>query len=554
MSSFLGVVLAETQAENERADRDHAKNASFQHPWIDHSSQIRLLNVEHTDASTSTIACTLGIADVSDLPESDYATLSYCWGQATADEDIHSIVVDNQPFWVRTNLFDFFRTIKDLDVHTPIYIDAICLNQLDNVERGEQVKLMSSVYSNANHTHVWLGSPHPDQELYLKTLRGQLSSNPPESPWQEESFIGLSFLFSRNYWGRLWIVQELLLSKGITLHCGTSSYTWDELLRLAKMPLANTFFDAPENADWWDAWHFPRPKASSLSRKIQDRLYHGWQTALRLIHHRNEWLSRARVVSQFDALNQRRTGFPFHQALPAFKSQRCGDPKDKVYALIGLLDDDGRDMISPDYQSSLPDVFVEAAAALIVSSWRAEAGSNDVQSFKYNSRINCDMLNKTLGLPDDDLEIRVSKAFQIAVSYDNDLPNSISSNASENGEHTMNGLSYAIQEDLPVELQHTMLGFEPGPVEPPLRQSLEMLKHELTNTGMQEFALTKLSELNITIAAIQNKQRATGTLQNMTRLSAFLDVVEQYAEMLDQCAGASNVASVIWVRDPPAYA
>lgn len=203
MSSFLGVVLADTQSEDDGVDKDHAKNASFQHPWIDHSCQIRLLNVINTDPSSSTIECTLGIADVSDLPESDYATLSYCWGQATADEDIHPILVDNQPFWVRANLFDFFQAIQDLDIHMPIYIDAICLNQLDNAERGEQVKLMSSVYSNANHTHVWLGSPHPDQELYLQMLRRQLSSDPLQFPWQAESCIGLSFLFSRNYWERL---------------------------------------------------------------------------------------------------------------------------------------------------------------------------------------------------------------------------------------------------------------------------------------------------------------------------------------------------------------
>jgi hypothetical protein len=39
----------------------------------------------------------------------------------------------------------------------PIWIDALCIDQGCNAERGHQVQRMGSIYSNAQEVFVWLG-------------------------------------------------------------------------------------------------------------------------------------------------------------------------------------------------------------------------------------------------------------------------------------------------------------------------------------------------------------------------------------------------------------
>jgi hypothetical protein len=48
--------------------------------------------------------------------------------------------------------------------------DAICINQFDPVERGQQVQLMRDIYSEATRVIVWLGGEQDDSILTLETM------------------------------------------------------------------------------------------------------------------------------------------------------------------------------------------------------------------------------------------------------------------------------------------------------------------------------------------------------------------------------------------------
>jgi hypothetical protein len=74
---------------------------------------------------------------------SSYSALSYGWGTAPASE---TISINNQPFLVRSNLFDFLKQIREADPDVALWIDAICINQNDVVERSEQVQNMDLIY------------------------------------------------------------------------------------------------------------------------------------------------------------------------------------------------------------------------------------------------------------------------------------------------------------------------------------------------------------------------------------------------------------------------
>jgi len=51
-----------------------------------------------------------------------------------------------------------------------LWIDAICINQENSLEKGHQIKLMGQIYKNASRVLVWLGTGDQDSELAFNSL------------------------------------------------------------------------------------------------------------------------------------------------------------------------------------------------------------------------------------------------------------------------------------------------------------------------------------------------------------------------------------------------
>lgn len=534
-------------AEEEDYDRDQKRNRDFQvHlPWIERSTQVRLLRIENADQTR--ITGSLEVFNVSDLPYIDYIALSYCWGEARTDNDVHVIVVNGYPFHVRTNLWTFLEVFGSFKNPTPIYIDAICLNQLDQDERSEQVKLMSNIYRHANRTLVWLGTLPLEQDANLASLKSQLTA-PPEEPWYPESVIGLSHLCARVYWRRLWIVQELLLSNDIHICCGRYAFAWNDIARLAVLPMSAQFFSNPEDTEWWHAWNFPRPRDYSQQEAQEARIQDGWQSALRLLHYRQQWLSR--TTSGESAYGDSGPGMPIHEAVTAFRYQQCRDRRDKVFALIGLIDGEGRVMITPSYQDSTWQVFVQAAAACLVSLWKSRNVLSHEQRPSHEDRMYCGALNVILGLPEHDVDARILIAMDRARSYLQNMAIWYQSTKPAHMPRLASNATNTPLQDGPVPLQD--LGPLEGDGEDEVPESVieltfEKFKEDLTPAEITSYATTDAKALDITMAAIQRKQRAARTLQDMTRLRSFINALDLYSPAMGNLTGVNGITPFIWV-------
>jgi hypothetical protein len=57
----------------------------------------------------------------------------------------------------RENLWAFLRQSQETLPDATFWIDALCINQKSNKERGHQVQLMGDIYSRASKVVVWLG-------------------------------------------------------------------------------------------------------------------------------------------------------------------------------------------------------------------------------------------------------------------------------------------------------------------------------------------------------------------------------------------------------------
>jgi hypothetical protein len=90
-----------------------------------------------------------------------YEALSYCWG----DSDVVSPIrftqhVDSHDSYFlngTTNLCAALLRLRRPDAPRILWVDAICINQQDNMEKTRQLALMGHIYKQAARVVVWLG-------------------------------------------------------------------------------------------------------------------------------------------------------------------------------------------------------------------------------------------------------------------------------------------------------------------------------------------------------------------------------------------------------------
>ncbi|KAF2170654.1 hypothetical protein M409DRAFT_19469 [Zasmidium cellare ATCC 36951] len=202
--------------------------------------------------------CTLEKVYLNDAPP--YACLSYAWqdGQTLSTPVAQStIMINGQLKSTRPNLQDALAHLGPIarsNGHR-FWVDALCINQDDLVERAEQVKIMKHIYEHAETVMAWIGPANADTELALGVMqavsnfthelfnrntqrtalhlwqaaisRQPFFQNRPKSDvlvgWAE-----MVQMFKALYWGRTWVQQEITGNNAV-FYCGPWSFTWKEL-------------------------------------------------------------------------------------------------------------------------------------------------------------------------------------------------------------------------------------------------------------------------------------------------------------------------------------
>jgi hypothetical protein len=195
----------------------------------------------HPGERTDAIEIRLSHASVDQNPT--YEALSYVWGDATVTESIN---LHGQPFNITVNLFFALRRLRHKDKPRHIWIDSICIDQSNNLERQQQISRMRDIYSRAFKVIVWTGeddkyaiSAAHLTSLAFATLRdnpGILELSPAQSV--EGRYIIMNhdlFLehaasaqkFLGNQWfRRVWTFQEAYLARNIEVVCGKTNFSW----------------------------------------------------------------------------------------------------------------------------------------------------------------------------------------------------------------------------------------------------------------------------------------------------------------------------------------
>lgn len=320
------------------------KNFVYQ-PLDQHQHSIRLVNILPNLSDEGVLQCQLSHASTS----ATYMCLSYVWdyrpgslakpGSTRKDRAIlinggFSYVRENLAaflYMARRNATQYTRNKHTFDLETPIWIDAICIDQSNVSERVHQVAQMGEIYSRATNVHVWFGRfmgdvnpawrnsaegpsriPEPSCALMratriledaVRSLAVQLPE--PEGYGSEPSVACMKIcqnsiighIFGNQYWQRAWTVQEMVLARRLTF--------------------------------WADA--IPMEPESILS--IDSLIYAQGQSELGTYITHSPYTGFANV--RFRLSEFRGTG-DLIQLLEWFYDKQCTDPRDRVYSLLSL--------------------------------------------------------------------------------------------------------------------------------------------------------------------------------------------------------------------------
>jgi len=138
-----------------------------------------------------------------------YSAVSYTWGDEPASRVLICASNDRESregfeLLITPNVNALLRRLRE--AHKPIYLrlDAICLNQQDEIEKSQQIPLMEEIYKAARKVYLWLGEDKGQGRDTLALVR-RLNSE-PELTTAETALI-TKFL-RRWRFGRRWLYKR----------------------------------------------------------------------------------------------------------------------------------------------------------------------------------------------------------------------------------------------------------------------------------------------------------------------------------------------------------
>ncbi|KAI9651345.1 hypothetical protein NHQ30_001385 [Ciborinia camelliae] len=324
--------------------------------------EIRLLEIITTAPNTIYKMRTVSLLD-----SPTFCALSYVWGSPVTTEEI---IVNNSTIPITQSLADALKYIpmhwESIIEHEDtepllLWADAICINQNDTQEKNHQVPLMKRIYSSAEHTFCSLISGasslivtaidtlnliatraaesgfDPDlgeQEAKTDWMLDELECFGPDPDWREGMAIkqthskALYEFLSLPYWTRVWIFQEIVVSKHMVVFHTSRAMEFSKLLFLLH---------------WFDALSVQtRPEEIDLTL---------WEL-ITLVNFR---LVLVQMNVARDFYRQQHANVLMLGLVAG--SLESSNPKDYIYALLGIT---GMD-IAPDYstRTSVAAVYIE---------------------------------------------------------------------------------------------------------------------------------------------------------------------------------------------------
>lgn len=233
-----------------------AERGSFEYAPLPAAS-IRLLRLAPAQHRSERLEGTLIVASLDD-DNLVYDALSYRWGDATPVESIH--LGDQGKVSIAANLAYALHYLRSTHDTLQLFIDAVCIDQNDLIERSEQVTMMKRIYSKAKLVRIWIHAPSITKDSSLAAVAAlsnfaQSSEDPVEAMGPSPAFWHpIIPIFSDAYWTRVWIQQEVVNASELSLHCMDAVIPGDALTKFQKTCSSKLALTARSVNDYNDPW------------------------------------------------------------------------------------------------------------------------------------------------------------------------------------------------------------------------------------------------------------------------------------------------------------
>lgn len=330
-----------------------------------------------------------------DLKDDRYSAVSYAWGNTDRVRKIYAGNISHDHnehnlqnithacrkppcgyINVTENLYCLLIALRDEVEYRVLWVDSLCINQDDPAEKTHQVEHMMSIYGVAYSTIVYVGE-HDDVMnlafLAVRTLACLGDAKPGELPhdldsllppqicldirkqWDNHTipmfkgtyvtaWIAFMALLELPWFHRVWVVQEVVLSGRLQIFTSNGWLSWSALVTACEVVDRGRMnaYDT-SRAHIRIPLHLERQR-QSVRRAMQAELEGGLSN------------DDARVA---DLVRDN------HFISIQIETRGCGasDPRDHVFALLGIAKGGGDYLPRVDYSMSLAEVYVRTAYA-----------------------------------------------------------------------------------------------------------------------------------------------------------------------------------------------
>ncbi|KAK0671604.1 heterokaryon incompatibility protein-domain-containing protein [Cercophora samala] len=240
-----------------------------------------------------------------------YEAVSYVWGNVDPDLAV-SVSCEGYVMKIGRSAAMALRRFRFSDHTRLLWVDAICINQVDAAEKNDQVIKMDRIYQTASQVLVYLGEADHVSDIAM----ARISERRVVQPGEYDLHIILRFLSQRQWFSRVWVLQEVALADVALVICGAKCVPW------ACFPA------------WWARnaalleGRFEPPPVLSYGPSVMKPL-----TLLQQLHDTRH--SKATL------------------------------PLDKVYALVGLLQPEDRLGVVVDYTQTTARLYASIAKSIV---------------------------------------------------------------------------------------------------------------------------------------------------------------------------------------------
>ncbi|RFU33663.1 hypothetical protein B7463_g2682, partial [Scytalidium lignicola] len=324
---------------------------------------IRLLVVQPANF-TDEINCRLLCLSLHDISHS-YEALSYTWMGASFSKHI---CLEGYQFSVTPNVEAALRYLREDKQPRTLWVDSVCIDQSNILEKSYQVQQMKEVYERAERVLVWIGQDIENEDFkegnwvesglragvngisgtkhaFGLALKFGMASRSGDrailehnySSEEVETWASLARLLKRSYFRRVWVIQEVAVAKEVKVICGRHRIQWSILFSAYDAIVENR-----------------RLHNDNLTLHRFDRGIGGMDVCRRM-------LKNDRTVHDRDGPSkEQRYGTRFLKLLTEARSRDTTDPRDRIYSVIGIgLTGEEPFSIDIDYNKSILEVYVD---------------------------------------------------------------------------------------------------------------------------------------------------------------------------------------------------